>query len=373
MLADDVLARASREFRLCNTCHLCLRICAVFPAVELRKTLTSGDVVYLANLCHDCRACFQICPYKAKSRFDRGIDVPAAMAEPRAQTYERFARPRRLWRLLIGPRPLWLLFALTLVFFTIVAAATGDPSRIVTTHDEQQPFYDVIGYTWLLVPAMVISVYVIGVILAGVLDFWRETGGGRAFSGTAHARALLDVLGLRNLRGGGRGCAYPGDRVSAVRRRLHLCVFYGFLAAFVATVAAFVEQELLGIQPPYPLLSVPVLAGSAGGLAIVAGCAGFLILGTRARDRRRAEETRRLDRTFTVTLAAAAVTGLLTLVLRTTPAMGSMLILHLGVLGGLYVTFPYGKLVHAGYRYAALVRFHLESESSQPASAETRR
>ena len=332
----------------------------MFPAVESRKTLSSGDVAYIANLCHDCRACFEICPYKAKSRFDRGIDVPAAMAEVRNQTYEQFARPRRLWRLLTGPRPLWLIVALTLAFFTVVAAATGDPSRIV--EEDQGSFYDVISYAWLVVPALVISAYVIGVILAGVLDFWRETGGGRAVSGRAHARALLDVLGLRNLGGGGRGCAYPGDRVSAIRRRLHFWVFYGFLAAFVATVAAAFEQEILGIQPPYPLLSVPVLAGAAGGLAIVAGCAGFLVLGTRARDHRKIEQAYRLDRSFTVILAAAAATGLLTLALRSTPAMGAMLILHLGVLGGLYVTFPYGKLVHAAYRYAALVRFQLQSE-----------
>jgi citrate/tricarballylate utilization protein len=366
LLGGDVLARASREFRLCNSCHLCLRICAVFPAVELRKTVTAGDVAYLANLCHDCRACFSICPFKARSKFDRGIDVPAAMAEARNQTYDRFARPRRLWRLLAGPRPLWLVVALTLAFFTIVAAATGDPSRIVQAESGRQSFYDVIGYVWLLVPAMLISLYALGVVLAGVLDFWREIGGGgrELLAPTAHARALLDVLGLHNLRGGGRGCTYPGDRVSAIRRRLHFCVFYGFLAAFVATVAAFIEQEILGVQPPYPLLSVPVIAGCAGGVAIVVGCTGFLILGTRSRDRRKAQQTRRLDRSFTTMLVAAALTGLSTLALRSTPAMGPMLILHLGVLGGLYVTFPYGKLVHAAYRYAALVRFHLESEGA---------
>jgi citrate/tricarballylate utilization protein len=364
-LAGDLLARAAREFRLCSSCGLCKRICAVFPAAEPRGSLTSGDVAYLANLCHDCRACFAICPFKAKSRHGRGIDIPALLSEVRGQTYERFARPRQLWRLLTGPRPVWSAAVVTLLFFALVAAATGDPARIVDRHPEAGSFYHVIGYLWLVVPASAVAAYLFVVLSVGVADFWRATGGGgRGFlSGRAHARALVDVLGLRNLRGGGRGCAYAGDAVSSIRRRLHFCVFYGFLATLLATVAAAFEQELLGVDPPYPLVSVPVISGAAGGLAILAGCAGFLVLGTRARERRKSDQARRLDRSFTVALAAATLTGLLTLALRSTPAMGAMLILHLGVLGGLYMTFPYGKLVHAAYRYAALVRFHVESEA----------
>jgi citrate/tricarballylate utilization protein len=351
---------------MCTSCRLCWRVCAVFPALELRRTLASGDVAYLANLCHDCRACFSICPFKARSRHARGIDIPALLAKARARTYEEFARPRRLWRLLAAPRSLSVVVALTLAFFAIIAVATGDPSRIVDAHDEERSFYHVIGHLWLVIPASAITAYVLAVVGAGVYGFWREVGAAprELLNLRANARAALDVLGLRFFRGGDRGCAYPGDRISPVRRRLHYCVFLGFLATFLATVAAAVEQQLLGIQPPYPLLSVPVLSGTVGGLAIVAGCLGFLVLGTRARDRRRTEGARRLDRAFTVTLLAAAVTGLLTLALRSTPAMGPMLILHLGVLGGLYVTFPYGKLVHAAYRYAALVRYQLEAKGA---------
>ena len=42
--------------------------------------------------------------------------------------------------------------------------------------------------------------------------------------------------------------------------------------------------------------------------------------------------------------------------LRATPALGPALTLHLGSLVALYVTAPYGKLVHAVYRFAALLR-----------------
>ena len=43
-----------------------------------------------------------------------------------------------------------------------------------------------------------------------------------------------------------------------------------------------------------------------------------------------------------------------------TPAMGTLLAVHLGVVAGLFLTMPYGKFVHAIYRYAALLRNSIE-------------
>jgi citrate/tricarballylate utilization protein len=48
--------------------------------------------------------------------------------------------------------------------------------------------------------------------------------------------------------------------------------------------------------------------------------------------------------------------------LRETGAMGPLLALHLGLVLALFVTLPYGKFVHAIYRYAALVRYALEQK-----------
>ena len=59
-------------------------------------------------------------------------------------------------------------------------------------------------------------------------------------------------------------------------------------------------------------------------------------------------------------LLATGATGLLLLAFRETRAMGSLLALHLGGVMALFVTLPYGKFVHAVYRFAALLRFHVE-------------
>jgi len=73
-----------------------------------------------------------------------------------------------------------------------------------------------------------------------------------------------------------------------------------------------------------------------------------------------------MDTGFLMLLFLTSLTGLLLLALRETRAMGPLLALHLGAVMALFVTLPYGKFVHALYRLAALVRFHIERKKPPP-------
>ena len=137
---------------------------------------------------------------------------------------------------------------------------------------------------------------------------------------------------------------------------MHQLVFYGFLATFASTTVAAGYQEILGILPPYDLLSLPVVLGTLGGVAQVIGCVGLLQMKVKGADQPATHVLRSLDVAFLLLLLLANVTGLVLLVARETPYMGVLLAIHLGVLAGLFVTFPYSKFVHLVYRYAALVR-----------------
>ena len=70
--------------------------------------------------------------------------------------------------------------------------------------------------------------------------------------------------------------------------------------------------------------------------------------------------TCQMDVAFLVLLFLTSFTGLLLLGFRETAAMGSLLVIHLGVVAALFITMPYGKFAHLVYRYAALVRFSIE-------------
>jgi len=284
-----------------------------------------------------------------------GVNVPALLGAARLESYERFAWPRRLgWAFRHGSLAVVGATAVGLGLAAAVAALGGG---LLGAHEGPGAFYAVVPFLAMAVPALVVSAFAAAVVAAGLVRFRRATGAGDLARRGDWQAAAGEALTLRWLGGGGGGCYYPDrERPSGARRALHGLVVGGLALAFASTVTAAVLQELLGRQPPYPVVSAPVLLGTVGGAAIVAGSTGLLAV-TPARGADLAGgAARALDRAFLAALDAAAITGLLTLSLRSTPALGVALVLHLGCLAALYATAPYGKLVHAVYRFAALLR-----------------
>jgi citrate/tricarballylate utilization protein len=333
----------------------------VFPALERRRRPTPQDVVYLANLCHDCRACFYACMYAPPHEF--GVNIPLTLAEVRERTYAEYALPRVVAGL--ARRNAWLLLTVTvasLAFFGLIAAWSS--AGLLQAQTGPGAFYNVVPYLAMVLPALLLSLYAAGVMLAGGFAFAKDIGATRPASASwgAALAAGVEALGLRYLRGGtGGGCYYPSDRTSNTRLVLHMLVFYGFVSAFVATIAAASLQDVFDQLPPYPVLSVPVVLGSVGGVAMIVGATGLLYLKWRS-DRAPADaQSLALDWLLLISLDVVSLTGLLLLVLRETPAMGVLLVVHLATVLALFVSAPYGKFAHFVYRYAALVQNRRES------------
>ena len=137
-------------------------------------------------------------------------------------------------------------------------------------------------------------------------------------------------------------------------------VFYGFLLDFASTSVAACYDHFLGWQAPYPLLSWPVVLGTVGGVGLLIGTSGLLYLKWKSDRDPSAERMLSMDVAFLLLLFLTSVTGILLLALRETSAMGMLLVIHLGMVAGLFVTAPYGKFAHVVYRYAALVRYAIE-------------
>lgn len=111
---------------------------------------------------------------------------------------------------------------------------------------------------------------------------------------------------------------------------------------------------------PYAWYDLPVLLGAAGGIGLLIGPAG-LIRAKVKRDRALRDKSRwGMDIAFTAMLFLVSLTGLLLLVLRSTPAMGTMLAVHMGFVFGFFITIPYGKFVHGIHCFGALVRYAKE-------------
>jgi citrate/tricarballylate utilization protein len=334
---SGLFAEAERQLVICNACRYCEGYCAVFPALELRRSLAEGDIAHLADLCHDCRDCYTACMYAPPHEF--AVDLPAILSAVRRDNYDRYL-PR-----LPGGR------TVTMAVTAVGALAVLGICAILGAGSSRVPGspYRVIAYPALVTVACAAIGWGIAMTAVAAVRYWRGTRGRFTLPGLVDA--IVAAATLRNLRGGGADCSYPGDDPSPWRRRLHQLVAGGFALCFASTVAAAISQDILGFQPPYPVDSVPVLLGILGGAGLTVGCAGLLAM---KRDAAPVATTRR-DYGLIVALLVLAITGLLTLVLRDTDAFAPVLVIHLCAVMVSFAIFPYTKFVHVIYRFLALI------------------
>jgi citrate/tricarballylate utilization protein len=361
MAGLDVIAEAGRQLVICNACRYCEGYCPVFRAIETRRDFKQGDVFYLANLCHDCRACYYACMYTPPHEF--AINIPQILAESRMESYRRWSWPA----LLAGAfknRSVTVFLAVGVAALVAVLALAFIPSQnLFAAHLGPGAFYEVVPYAAMVAGALILFFYGIIVWLRGGARFWSETnsvvhvpGGWKTL-----AAAVASAFGLRYLKGGGPGCYYPDEKPSGVRRLYHALTFWGFLSDFVATTLAFFYQDIFHRMPPYDLTSAPVIFGCVGGLALIVGTGGLIYFKLQSDREPAGPGASGMDYIFLVTLGLTALTGMLTLILRATAAMGTVLVLHLACIAGLFATAPYGKFVHAVYRTLAIVRYEIEA------------
>jgi citrate/tricarballylate utilization protein len=367
MPAPDLVNDGGRQMMICNACRYCEGYCAVFPAMEQRRIFTKADLLYLANLCFDCRDCYYACQYAPPHEF--GVNIPKLMGELRADTYREFSWPTILSGLFKrNGLAVSLITAGALAAISVLVLVFAGRDVLFATHLGEGAFYRVVPYVAMTVPLLIIALYGLAVLFAGAFRFWRETRGrlSEMIDAGALWRATQDAFGLTYMKGGGAGCNYPDASFSQSRRWFHHLVFYGFLFDFASTSIAAFYDHFLSWQAPYPLLSWPVVLGIIGGVGLLIGTSGLLYLKWRSDRDPSTERMANMDIAFLVLLFVTSLTGLLLLALRQTMAMGTLLVIHLGMVAGIFITAPYGKFAHVAYRYAALVRYAMEQKRIQP-------
>ena len=361
MHGTRILQEADRLMTVCNSCRYCEGLCAVFPAMEMRRAFSDGDLNYLANLCHSCGACYVDCQFSPPHEFN--VNVPKTLAVARAESYAAYAWPQALSGTFArNGLVISLVAALSMATFILGFAVLNDHSVLFGAHSGPGAFYKLMPHSAM---AALFSAAFLCAILALVMSvraFWRDIGppiGGRVDGGSIF-QAIRDAGELRYLHGGGVGCYNEDDKPTDRRKLFHHLTFYGFLLCFAATSVATLYHYLLGREAPYPLWDLPVVLGTLGGIGLLVGPVG-LFMAKIQRDPALLDEGRYgMDVGFIAMLFLTAITGMLLLILRETGAMGPLLALHLGAVFALFITMPYGKFVHGVYRFVALVRYAQE-------------
>jgi citrate/tricarballylate utilization protein len=361
MSINDLFVEAERQLNVCNSCRYCEGYCPVWPVLEMLTEINDSNLRHLSNLCHDCRDCYTACMYTAPHEF--ALNPPEVFSGIRLETYRQYSWPARpAWaRGVPGIAALAAAIAVIVVALAVLLHSTADqnmasPYRLL-------PHWVLIG----IVSAPVVWGVVV-TVLAGC-RYWKDVHGPlRALARpVTWMVTLTDGLRLRYMRGGGAECAYPGDEPSGRRRALHTWLVGGLFLCLLSTIAAGVQQELLGWQPPYPFLSVPPLAGTLGGVAMIVGTAGLLAEKRRSREDLSTPAMRDADFALLSSLLLLAVSGLLTLLLRSTPLFLTVLVIHLVAVLTCFAVAPYSKFMHFVYRLLSIYKFRLDGAGTSRA------
>ena len=350
------LSEADRLMVVCNSCRYCEGLCAVFPAMEMRRIFRDADLNYLANLCHSCGACYSDCQFSPPHEFQ--VNVPKVLSRVRADSYRIYVWPRVFSKVFLrNGLAISLVAAFSVALFVFGFVAIRDPAVLFAADAGSGAFYRLMPHNIMAVLFGAAFLYAIAATLISARAFWREIAGDIPIQTKSILQALKDAGRLRYLDGGKAGCINSDERPNDHRKYYHHATFYGFILCFASTCVAIVYHYVLGLEAPYIWYDLPVLLGTAGGFGLIVGPAGLLLAKWRRDPALVDEASFGMDVAFLVMLFLTSATGLALLALRTTPAMGLLLAIHLGVVFALFLTIPYGKFVHGIYRFIALVQY----------------
>jgi citrate/tricarballylate utilization protein len=358
----DTTTEARRQMEICNACRYCEGYCAVFPAMTMRREFTTGDLTHLANLCHNCKGCYHACQYAPPHPF--GVNIPATFAQLRQESYAEHAWPRAMGVAFERTGTLVTLAAFAgAAAAMILAILLVDPRVLYSAQTGIGAFFRVVPYWLMMLLAGGSFAFGIGAMVMAGRNYWRATPPG-APSAAAATEAAVDILTLRNLSGGGHGCNDLDEGFTQTRRWLHHALFYGFMLCFAATTTGAIYHHLFGWKSPHAFFSLPVQFGTWGGLLMCVGTVGLLWVKTVTDPAPVAKKLLGGEYAMLALLFLIASSGLLLLALRHTGVMGSLLVIHIGLVIAFFLVMPYSKMVHGMYRGLALLRNAMEKRRS---------
>jgi citrate/tricarballylate utilization protein len=353
---DELRAEGRRQIEICNACRYCEGFCSVFPAIARQRQFADGDLTQLANLCHNCRACYYACQYTEPHEF--ALNLPRVLAELRVASWERFAWPApfaRLFQKSGAALGVAMALGLALMLFALrtLRPESGEGFYAHLSHGAMVAIF---------LPAFILPLIAIGI---GLGRYWREVGGG-AVTWSHVARAAASAGRLNELSGGqGQGCNFERrDRFTNARRHAHQATLWGFLLCFAATASGTV-LHYAGWPAPYGLFSLPKLLGVPGGLLLVAGGVGLLVLKVKADRGLGAPSVWGGEIGFALLLLLTGASGLALYAANGTSLVPALLAFHLGAVLAFFLTAPYSKMAHGFYRFAALLREAQIRETTQ--------
>jgi len=362
MRYKDIYEEARRLLMICNACRYCEGICPVWTAIEFRTDFKETDIDYMAFLCHDCRTCYYVCPYSPPHELN--LNPPKIFSAIRFIDYTKYS-PRFFKR--IYEKPIISTIILQIIgialAFTVAFYNLGfDLNRFFVV----SRFYYVFPHDQIYIGGLILAIYIALTLLYQSTMFVRGIGI-KELSDlflSSFLLALKDVVFHTWFRDGILSCGYRNEDYYMFKKLFwvfHVMIMYGALLLILATITAAVYKNVFGIFSPYPFYSIPVLLGVTGGILALLGLL-IVVYSYKGSEEveLRAREEKSLNLAFSISILLPVITGLLTLISRSTNFMSMIYIVHLGTVIGFFLYIPFSKFNHTIFRYLTLAKYYSE-------------
>ena len=165
-----IIDEASRQVKICNSCRYCEGLCPVFPAMTEHREFNAKNITYLANLCHNCQACYYACQYSEPHQFK--INIPQVFNEVRKDTFIKFSTPNIFAGIFKNSAIITFLLTALFIALTFILAIHFN-GQLFAKPAAQQSFFKVIPL-WLMngIP-LTISAFVVLSIVISVFKYIR--------------------------------------------------------------------------------------------------------------------------------------------------------------------------------------------------------
>ncbi len=358
---DKNFENARFSMNICNACRYCENICPVFKAIELRRTFSEKDIIYIANLCHDCRGCYYACQYAPPHPFD--INIPKILGTLRLETYKKYKKSNFSKKIIENPHLFSIgIFIISFLFYITSFVIYNGTTNLLQLYDQHNSFYRVLPENFLIITMLIPFVISLTLYIKSLIDYCNYVDIKKAgfFKISNHIKSLKSIIFLEFLDGGNYGCNYPNEKYSFSRKIYHQFVFFGFIIAFISTLMAAFMSHILNISPPYSITSLPVIFGTIGGTLMILGLSGLLYLRSKMDRIPYSENINSMDINFILILSFIVITGFLVLIFRATMFMPVLLIIHLSIIVTFFIMLPLNKLQHAIFRYVSIYKYFSE-------------
>lgn len=345
-----VIAAGGDTLKKCYQCATCSVVCNVtpdqnpFPRKEMVWAQWGLKEKFQGNpdvwLCHQCNDCTAYCP--------RGAKPGEVLGAIRKQTIKQYSAPAALVDIVNKKALMPIIFAVPAILLAVLLSAAGTfhiPegevifSKFASTHFLQFVF----------TPALLFGV-IVGVL--GMRKFWADMKTANGVTSGDVKSSAIEMIKEFLTHQKFKTCDVSKDRYTS-----HMLLFYGFLAAGIATALGVLYIDVFGIESPFGFDKglIVKLFGFIGAIGIIAGI--LLMMSNRFKNAEKLGVGSYFDWVLLGIIGIVGLSGFLSWMLRlagVAPLAYPIYFIHLVFVFSLFIYLPFSKLAHIFYRGAAL-------------------